>query len=151
MVVKIPKKYDSEFELYHTLIKIYNVVHHWGLTETQVNILVYLIRFGYSKETKEVICDKLNITEASLTTNLSYLRQGKIGKKKIKKLLETSEKNQNMTLLKTELKDIKKFIESKDEFKAFYIKFEHDGVDTQEITSGNRKGYNKRNSSRKRI
>lgn len=81
------------------------------------------MRFGYSKETKDIICKNIGITEKSLTTNLSYLRQGKVGKRKIKKLLETSEKNQNITLLKTELKDIQRFIDSKDEFKAFYIKF----------------------------
>ena len=146
MVVKIPKIYNSEVELYSTLIRIYNVVHRWGLTETQINILIYLIRFDYSKETKEIICDKLKITEKSLTTNLSYLRQGKIGKRKIKKLLETSEKNQNITLLKTELKDIKKFIDSKDDFKAFYIKFEEEDDNTEKITGSNRKRPVKKSS-----
>lgn len=146
MVVKIPKIYNSEVELYSTLIRIYNVVHRWGLTETQINILIYLIRFDYSKETKEIICDKLKITEKSLTTNLSYLRQGKIGKRKIKKLLETSEKNQNITLLKTELKDIKKFIDSKDDFKAFYIKFEEEDDNTEKITGSNRKRPAKKSS-----
>lgn len=145
MVVKIDKQYDSEFDLYYTLISVYNVIEKWGLTETQINILIYLIRFGYSKDTKEIICEKLNISDKSLTTNLSYLRQGKIGKRKIKKLLETSQNNMNVTLLKTELKDIKKFIESGHKFKAFYVKFNEDD-DIEKITSGNPKGTTRRNS-----
>lgn len=113
---------------------MYNVIEQWGLTETQINILIYLIRFGYSKDTKEIICNKLKISEKSLTTNLSYLRQGKVGKRKIKKLLETSQTNMNVTLLKTELKDIKEFIESKDKMKVLYLKFNDDN--SKKITSG---------------
>jgi hypothetical protein len=143
VVVKIDKKYDSEFDLYYTLISVYNVIEKWGLTETQIKILIYLIRFGYSKDTKEIICTKLNISDKSLTTNLSYLRQGKIGKRKIKKLLETSQNNMNVTLLKTELKDIKKFIECKDKFKAFYVKFDEEN-DIEKITSDNGKRTVKR-------
>lgn len=147
MVVKLDKRFDSEFEVYYTLISMYNVIEKWGLTETQIKILIYLIRFGYSKETKEIICEKLNISDSSLTTNLSYLRQGRIGKKKIKKLLETSQNNMNITLLKTELNDIKMFIESKDNFKAFYIKFEEDD-NTQKITASDGKKSTGRSSKR---
>jgi hypothetical protein len=123
MVIPINKKYESEFDLYYALIALYNVIEKWGLTETQMNILVYLIRFGYSKDTKGVICEKLGISDKSLTTNLSYLRQGKVGKKKIKKLLKTSQNNHNITLLSTELNDIKKLIDSKDETKSFIVDF----------------------------
>ncbi len=136
MVIKLDKKYDSEFNMYYALISMYNVIEQWGLTETQINILIYLIRFGYSKDTKEIICKKLKISEKSLTTNLSYLRQGKVGKRKIKKLLETSQTNMNVTLLKTELKDIKQFIESKDKLKAIYIKFDDDN--SKKITNSTR-------------
>ena len=65
---------------------------------------------GFSKETKAIICKNLKISESSLSTNLSYLRQGKVGNKKIKKLLETSNNNQNITLIKQELKDVKDII-----------------------------------------
>jgi hypothetical protein len=136
VVIKLDKKYDSEFNMYYALISMYNVIEQWGLTETQINILIYLIRFGYSKDTKEIICKKLKISEKSLTTNLSYLRQGKVGKRKIKKLLETSQTNMNVTLLKTELKDIKQFIESKDKLKAIYIKFDDDN--SKKITNSTR-------------
>lgn len=123
MVIPINKKYESEFELYYALIALYNVIEKWGLTDTQISILVYLIRFGYSKTTKEIICEKLDITDKSLTTNLSYLRQGKVGKKKIKKLLKTSQNNMNITLLGTELNDIKKLITSEDSVKSFVVDF----------------------------
>lgn len=136
MVIKLDKKYDSEFDIYYALISMHNVIEKWGLTETQINILIYLIRFGYSRDTKEIICKKLKISEKSLTTNLSYLRQGKIGGRKIKKLLETSQTNMNVTLLKTELKDIKQFIESKDKFKAIYITFDDDN--SKKITNSKR-------------
>jgi hypothetical protein len=106
----LDQKYNSEHELYFKLISIHNVVKDWGLTPTQINILVYLIRLGFSKETKDIICTKLKISPSSLSTNLSYLRQGRVGNKKIKKLLDTSTKNMNITLLKQELKDIKNLI-----------------------------------------
>ena len=98
-------------------------MEQWGLTQTQIKILIYLIRHDYSKKTKEIICKNLKISEKSLTTNLSYLRQGKIGKRKIKKLLKTSSNNMNITLLSTELNDIKTLIESKDGVKSFIIDF----------------------------
>ena len=136
MLIKINKKYESEFDLYYAFISLYNVIEQWGLTETQINIIVYLIRFGYSKDTKAVICKNLKISDKSLTTNLSYLRQGKVGKKKIKKLLKTSTNNQNITLLNTELKDIKRIIESDDVKKAFYINFGESDI-TQKIATNN--------------
>lgn len=136
MVIKIDKTYESEFDMYYAFISLYNVVEQWGLTETQLNILVYLIRLGYTKSTKEIICKNLKISEKSLTTNLSYLRTGRVGKKKIKQLLKTSDKNMNVTLLTTELKDIKKIIESTDEKKAFYINFGNSDI-TKKITTKN--------------
>lgn len=109
-IIRLDKEYTSEHELYFKMISIHNVVEDWGLTPTQINILVYLIRLGFSKETKEIICKNLKISESSLSTNLSYLRQGKVGNKKIKKLLETSNNNQNITLIKQELKDVRDII-----------------------------------------
>ena len=123
MIIPISKKYDTEFDLYYSLISLYNTVEQWGLTQTQIKILIYLIRHDYSKKTKEIICKNLKISEKSLTTNLSYLRQCKIGKRKIKKLLKTSSNNMNITLLSTELNDIKTLIESKDGVKSFIIDF----------------------------
>lgn len=111
ILIHLKKDYSSEHELYFKMISIHNVVQDWGLTITQINILIYLIRFGFTKETKELICNKLKISKSSLSTNLSYLRQGKVGNKKIKKLLETSQQNMNITLLKQELKDVKNLID----------------------------------------
>ena len=90
------------------------------------NANIYISSFSI-KNTKEIICEKLKISDKSLTTNLSYLRQGKVGKKKIKKLLKTSQNNMNITLLNTELKDIKKLVESKDTVKSFVIDFGEEG------------------------
>ena len=145
MVIKIEKKYDSEFELYYTMISMYNVIENWGLTDTHISILIYLIRLGYSKDTKDIICKNINITEKSLTTTLSHLRQGKVGKRVIKKLLKTSPTNLNVTLLSTELKDIKTIVESMDENKAFYVKFNIDD-NIEKIKSSNGKRNSKRSS-----
>lgn len=123
MLIPISRNYESEFDLYYALIAINNVAYQWGLTETQMKILVYLIRFGYSKKTKDIICEKLDITEKSLTTNLSYMRQGRVGKKKIKKLLKTSPNNTNVTLLNVELRDIKAMVESKDSTRSVVVDF----------------------------
>lgn len=120
-IIQLEKEYNSEHELYFKMISIHNVVEDWGLTPTQINILVYLIRLGFSKETKEIICKNLKISPSSLSTNLSYLRQGKVGSKKIKKLLETSNNNQNITLIKQELKDVKDIISEGE--KQIIVKF----------------------------
>ena len=109
-IIQLEKEYTSEHELYFKMISIHNVVEDWGLTPTQINILVYLIRLGFSKETKVIICKNLKISESSLSTNLSYLTKKKKENKKIKKLLETSNNNQNITLIKQELKDVKDII-----------------------------------------
>lgn len=44
MIIPISKKYDTEFDLYYSLISLYNTVEQWGLTQTQIKILIYLIR-----------------------------------------------------------------------------------------------------------
>ena len=43
MIIPISKKYDTEFDLYYSLISLYNTVEQWGLTQTQIKILIYLI------------------------------------------------------------------------------------------------------------
>ena len=57
MIIPISKKYDTEFDLYYSLISLYNTVEQWGLTQTQIKILIYLIRHDYNKTTKEIIKD----------------------------------------------------------------------------------------------
>jgi len=109
--IHLKHTFVAQHELYFKMIALHNIVKDWGLSPTQMNIIVYLIRHGYSKETKEIICKNLKITESSLSTNLSYLRKGKVGKKQIKKLLDTSYKNTNITLLSQELIDIKEMVE----------------------------------------
>lgn len=110
--IYLDKEYDSEHELYYKMISIHNVVEDWGLSSTHINIIVYLIRYGFSKDTRKIICKNLKITQSSLSTTLSHLRQGKVGTKTIKKLLETSTQNMNVTLLKQELIDIRDIIEA---------------------------------------
>lgn len=123
MVIQLEKKFDSESKLYFTVISLYNVINGWGLTDTHINILIYLIRLGYSSDTKEIICENLKITPKSLTTTLSHLRTGKIGKKKIEKLLSTSHLNQNVTILNDDLKYLKSILESKDSTKCISFDF----------------------------
>lgn len=105
-LLKLDVNYDSEHELYFKLIQIHNMVFEWGLTPTQIHIIIYLIRYGYNNDTKNLIVEKLNITIKSLNTNLSYLRRGRIGNKKVKKLLKISEYNNNVTVLLPEIKNI---------------------------------------------
>lgn len=108
--IHLKHTFVSQHELYYKMIALYNITKDWGLSPTQINIIVYLIRHGYSQETKDIICENLKITESSLSTNLSYLRKGKVGKKQIKKLLDTSYKNTNVTLLSQELIDIRDMV-----------------------------------------
>lgn len=134
MVISIKKKYYSEFDLYYAMIALYNVIEQWGISDTHIRIIIYLIRFGYSKETKGLICDKLGITSKSLTTNLSHLRKGRVGKKVIKKLLKTSRNNSNITILGVELNDIKRMIESNEDKKIIAVDFGNNDI-TKKIAS----------------
>lgn len=124
MVLKINNDYDSEAELCLKIINFYNIIDGWGLTDTMMNILVYVVRFGWNTKTKDIIKDKLKLTENSITTNISYMRRGRVGNKDIKKLLDISSSNRNVTVLRKELKDIKKLVESPESFKALYVKFD---------------------------
>lgn len=110
--MRLEDKYKSEHELYYKIISVYNVVEVWGLTDTQINIIIYLIRHGYSRNTKQIICHNTGISPSSLNTNLSYLRQGKVGRKTIGRLLELSERNNNITLLHPKLQHIKQLVDS---------------------------------------
>ena len=53
--MRLEDKYKSEHELYYKIISVYNVVEEWGLTDTQINIIIYLIRHRYSRNTKQII------------------------------------------------------------------------------------------------
>lgn len=129
MVLKIEKKYESEADLCRKLLNTYNTIGEWGLTSTQIEILVYIIRFGYNSETRDIICKSVNITPESLTSCVSYMRKGRVGKRKIKKVLMTSSQNKTVTKLCQELLDIKEYVYSKDSFKALYLRFIDDSVD----------------------
>ena len=65
MIIPISKKYDTEFDLYYSLISLYNTVEQWGLTQTQIKILIYLIRHDYNKTTKELTLNN-NIFESGI-------------------------------------------------------------------------------------
>lgn len=103
--------YSTDEELYFKLIKIHNVSEGWNLSDTHIKILTYLIRFGYNKNTLKMISDDIGLTKGSLSSHLSNLRQGKVGKKSIKKLISIHKTNNNITILSTELKDIKRMVE----------------------------------------
>lgn len=109
--IDIRKDYKSEEELYFKCISLYDTVYDWNLSDTQIWILVYLIRYKYSKETRDIICKNLKISKSSLNTTLSYLRTGNVGGKKIKKILSIDSRNNNITLLDQKLLDIKTMIE----------------------------------------
>ena len=47
--IDIRKDYKSEEELYFKCISLYDIVYDWNLSDTQIWILVYLIRYKYSK------------------------------------------------------------------------------------------------------
>lgn len=106
--------YSTDEELYFKLIKIHSVSEGWNLSDTHIKILTYLIRFGYNKVTLKTICDDVGLTKGSLSAHLSNLRQGKVGKKTIRKLIEIHRTNNNITILSTELKDIKRMVEDND-------------------------------------
>lgn len=105
-------QYSSEHELYGKVLNIINVIDDWCLSSTQIQILVYIIRLGFNKESKARICSDLGISFSSLNTNLTYLRKGKAGSKIIKKLLRTSDSNENITLINDELVMLKKLVSS---------------------------------------
>lgn len=103
--------YSTEEELYFKLIKIHNVAEGWNLSDTHIKILTYLLRFGYNENTLKIICKELPLTRGSLKVHLSNLRKGKVGKKKIEKLMDIHKTNNNISIVSTQLKDIKKMIE----------------------------------------
>lgn len=104
--------YETDEDLYFKLIKLHSVALNWNLSDKQIIILTYLIRFGYSKDVLNIISEETGLTRGSLSVHLSNLRKGRVGKKKIKKLIETHKTNINITVLTTELKDIKRMVEN---------------------------------------
>lgn len=104
----------SEHEMYRKLISIHNIVNDWGLIPKHIEILVYIIRYGYSRETKKLILKNLRITEGSLNVMLTHIRKGKYNNHSIKKLVELSRTNNNITVLKEELRDIQYIIDNCD-------------------------------------
>jgi len=123
MIIKSERVVSNYHDFYEDILRLHNDVEGWRITDLQIQILVYLLRFGYSRYTKDLIKERLGVTENVLKSNLSYLRKGRIGKRKIKKLLITNDDNNHVSDLSPELLKIKEFVESEGDSKIVYFKY----------------------------
>lgn len=123
MILKSEREVNNYHHFYVDILRLHNDIEKWRITELQIQILSYFLRFGYSRYTKDLVKDNLNISENVLKSNLSYLRKGRIGRRPIKKLLIMSEENNHISELSPELLRIKEFVESEGDNKIIYFKY----------------------------
>lgn len=96
--------YDTEAELYRKVMHVYNIIADIGLTDKQIETLIMYIRYGYSKETKEVVTKELNFK----SDNYIHVMNHKLKKKG---MLVDNVYNKRKKEISKELENIKNFVE----------------------------------------
>lgn len=102
--------YDTESELYRKVMHVYNIIADIGLTDKQIETLIMYIRYGYSKETKEVVTKELKFK----SDNYIHVMNHSLKKKG---MLVDDVYNQRKKVISEELKNIKTFVEKKKSMK----------------------------------
>lgn len=97
--------YDKETELYRKAIRIYSIVSDKKLADKQIEALIMYIRYGYSRETKEVIKKELKFKSENYihVMNFKLKQQG---------MLVDDKYNRTKKHISQEIKNIKNFVES---------------------------------------
>lgn len=89
---------------------VYNIIADIGLTDKQIETLIMYIRYGYSKETKEVVTKELKFK----SDNYIHVMNHSLKKKG---MLVDDVYNQRKKVISEELKNIKTFVEKKKSMK----------------------------------
>jgi predicted transcriptional regulator len=74
--LKITKKTSSKVELASLVIKVYNVLSNISISDTDVEILSYMMVYGFNKRTKKLILSsKILNSSNSLENAMTRLRK----------------------------------------------------------------------------
>lgn len=85
---------------------VYNIIADIGLTDKQIETLIMYIRYGYSRETKEVVMKELNFK----SDNYIHVMNHKLKKKG---MLVDNPYNKRKKDISEELQNIKDFVEKR--------------------------------------
>lgn len=85
---------------------VYNIIADIGLTDKQIETLIMYIRYGYSRETKEVVMKELNFK----SDNYIHVMNHKLKKKG---MLVDDTYNKRKKDISKELQNIKDFVEKR--------------------------------------
>lgn len=104
-------KYKNEIDLIDKILRVYSISQEVSLRNFERLILVYYIRSGYSKETKEFIKEDTGKKDGDIRVADVHLRE--------KGYLMSSEKNLRMSKLSPDMESIRtSFIKNK---KQIYV------------------------------
>jgi hypothetical protein len=104
-------KYKNEIDLIDKILRVYSISQEVSLRNFERLILVYYIRSGYSKETKEFIKEDTGKKDGDIRVADVHLRE--------KGYLMSSEKNLRMSKLSPDMESVRtSFIKNK---KQIYV------------------------------
>lgn len=109
-------RYDKESDLYRKVLRVYNIVADKSLTDKQIETLIMYIRYGYSRETKEVVIKELKFK----SPNYIHVMNHKLKKKG---MLVDDKYNKRKKHISEELTNIKNFVEKRRSEKMLPIIF----------------------------
>lgn len=109
-------QYSRETELYRKVLEVYSAMAGIGLTDKEIEVLIMYIRYGYNKETKEIIIKELKFKSSN------YIHVMNFNLKK-KGMLVDDKYQRTKKEISSTLKDIKEFIELKKEQKLLPLNF----------------------------
>lgn len=104
-------KYKNEIDLIDKILRVYSISQEVSLRNFERLILVYYIRSGYSKDTKEFIKEDTGKKDGDIRVADVHLRE--------KGYLRSSEKNLRMSKLSPDMESVREsFIKNK---KQIYV------------------------------
>lgn len=115
-ILMFESQYSRETELYRKVLEVYSAMAGIGLTDKEIEVLIMYIRYGYNKETKEIIIKELKFKSSN------YIHVMNFNLKK-KGMLVDDKYQRTKKEISSTLKDIKEFIELKKEQKLLPLNF----------------------------
>ena len=100
---KIPSltiEYKSDLDLITTLLKIYAITKKVEIRDFEIKVMKYYIKFGYSKETQEMIIEDTGKKLGAIKTTETLLRK--------KGFLLKGEMNQRKSSLSPEMEGLRR-------------------------------------------
>lgn len=123
-IISFSVSYETERELYTHVIKLYNLVCDKKITKREIPFVVSYLKYGYSKETKDMLTSELGVNSNDIDVLNFNLRK--------KGILIQNKYNKHNSFLCDDILTLKNFVEGTGSLKVIPIVFKEKSYEFNE-------------------